>query len=195
VDPNGRELQRGKEYDTYKELLRCCGEDIPKESGTFKTVFSNSVLEHIPEVESVIDEAYRLLAPGGRFYVTVPTDMFDKYSICYQVLSFFRLYTIAEKYRKIFNKFWKHIHYHKQEEWKKIFENSGFEAIDFKEYDSKVMCLIHNFLVPFAFPSFVTKKITNRWVISRSLRQIYIFPLYLIARGLIKKFERSKNAV
>ena len=151
IEPNERELQRAKEFDAYKELIKCNGKDIPKESGSFNTIFSNSVLEHILEVESVIDEAYRLLALRGRFYVTVPTDKFDKYSISYQVFSFFGLYSLAEKYRNIFNKFWKHFHFHKQEEWEKIFENSGFEVADFKEYDSKVICLIHNFLVPFAF--------------------------------------------
>jgi 2-polyprenyl-3-methyl-5-hydroxy-6-metoxy-1,4-benzoquinol methylase len=193
IEPNARELRRAKEYGMYEELIRCYGNNISKDSESFNTIFCNSVLEHIPEVRSVIDEAHRLLSPGGRFYVTIPTDMFDNYSISYQLLSLSRLYDAAEQYRRIFNKFWKHFHYYKQKEWEKVFEDSGFQVIDFKEYDSKITCLIHHFFVPFAFPSLITKKITNRWIVSKGLRRIYIFPFYLVARGVIKRFERGKN--
>ena len=193
IDPNPRELRQARDYGMYKELIECQGTNIPKESGTFKTIFSNSVLEHIVSLKPVLKEAQRLLAAGGRFYVTMPTDKFDKYSILYQVLSLFRSHRVAEKYRKLFNRFWKHYNYHKKEDWEKIFRDSGFEVIDFREYGSKVICLVNDFLVPFAFLSFITKKTLNRWIVSCRLRRIYIYPFYVLARMVVKMYERGNN--
>jgi SAM-dependent methyltransferase len=193
IEPNEKELERAKEYGMYKELIQCHGNDIPKETGSFNTIFSNSVLEHIPELQPVLKEVHRLLAPEGRFYITVPTDMFDKYSILYQLLSLFRLNNLAERYREFFNKFWKHFHCYKKEDWEKIWRDSGFEVIESKEYNSKIICLINDFLVPFAFLSFIAKKIINRWIISPNLRKIYIYPFYLIVRDLIKRYEDGKK--
>lgn len=196
IDSNGRELRRAREYGMYRELIRCHGNNIPKDSGSFNTIFSNSVLEHVPEFKSVLDEVYRLLAPGGRFYVTVPTDMFDKYSILYQSLSLLRLNNLTERYRKFFNKFWRQFHHHKKEDWKKIFIDSGFEVVNFKEYDSKVICLVNDFLAPFASLSFIAKKIINRWIISPRLRTVYIYPFYLIARDMIRRYKgRNKGGI
>lgn len=44
--------------------------------GSFDFVFSNSVLEHIEELEPVIAEMARMLRPGGAFVFTVPSDGF-----------------------------------------------------------------------------------------------------------------------
>lgn len=70
VDLYSRELDRARELDAYEELIQTKGNAIGKPSGSYKTVFSNSVPEHIPDIEPVFGEVYRLLAPRGKFYVT-----------------------------------------------------------------------------------------------------------------------------
>ena len=193
IDPNGRELERAKKYGICAELIRCCGSHIPKDSGSFHTILSNSVLEHIPELQPVLEEAFRLLAPGGKFYVTIPTDRYDTYTLCYQLLSLSGFSSFADKYRRFFNRFWKHFHYHSREEWEHIFKNSGFQVIQFQEYGSMATCLMCNLLVPLAGPSFITKKIINRWILLTTLRQFYIYPFYLLAKALIRRTEKSNG--
>lgn len=39
--------------------------DIPFEAGKFDTVFSNTILHHIPEPAAMLAEAWRVLKPGG----------------------------------------------------------------------------------------------------------------------------------
>lgn len=172
IDPNGRELERCRQYGAYKELIQCFGSKIPGESARFNTIFSNSVLEHIPEIDNVLQEAHRLLAQNGKMYITIPTDLFDKYSMIFQVISFFGLKKIAERYRVFFNKFWGHHNYYDVSGWKEKFEKNGFVVLNSREYNSKSMCLFNDFLVPFSLPGFVCKKITNRWIIFPSLRKI-----------------------
>ncbi len=193
IDPDTKELARAKEYGMYKELIHCYGNQIPGAAASFNTILSNSVLEHIPELRPVLNEAYRLLASGGRFYLTVPTDLFDKYSVLYQLLSLFKLTTLAERYRKFFNKFWKHFNYHTKEDWEEIFRVSGFKIVESKEYGSKIVCLFNDFMAPLALFSFILKRLTNRWIIGSGLRKICLHPFNLLARGLIKKYENGNN--
>ena len=86
VDPNARELSRAKELGAYKELIKCYGDKIPKPDGSYRTILSNSVIEHIPDIDPIFKEALRLLAPGGHMYITVPTNHFEKYTWISQIL-------------------------------------------------------------------------------------------------------------
>ena len=67
------DIECARRRGSDKELIICPGHRIPKSDGSYRTIFSNSVLEHIPDLLPVLlGEANRLLAPGGRFYVTDP---------------------------------------------------------------------------------------------------------------------------
>jgi len=195
VEPNLKELKRAKSFNAYRELINSSGEQIPKNDRFYNTIFANSTLEHIQNLQPVLREVHRLLASSGKFYVTVPTNMFDKFTVMYQILSFLRLKKFAEKYKKFFNKFWKQYHHYKKEDWEEIFIDAGFKIIEFREYDSKIICLINDFLVPFAFLPFITKKLLNRWIISKRIRKVYICPFYLLARALIGRYRNGQNGL
>jgi SAM-dependent methyltransferase len=48
-------------------------EKIPYQDSTVDLVVSNSVLEHIKDYKTVINEIYRVLKPGSYFYLSVPS--------------------------------------------------------------------------------------------------------------------------
>lgn len=52
--------------------LVASAEAIPLPDAQFDAILMTQVLEHVPEPERVLREQYRLLKPGGRFYMTVP---------------------------------------------------------------------------------------------------------------------------
>ena len=177
IDPNSRELQRAKELDVYEELIQTKGDSIDKPSGSYNTAFSNSVLEHIPDIEPVFKEVHRLLAPGGKFYVTIPTHYFDQYSIINQIIMGLGFRLAAGKYRQFFNKFWAHYHYYDPEKWALVAKTQGFEVSQIYTYGSKSTCLFNDFLVPFSIVSFIIKRFTNRWVLFPRLRRFYMSPV------------------
>ena len=128
IDPDPRELDRARDLEVYEELIQTKGDTIDKPSGSYKTVFSNSVLEHIPDIEPVFGEVYRLLAPRGKFYVTIPSHLFEQYTVVYQILNGTGLHAVADKYRQFFNKFWRHYHCYEPKKWELLAKKKGFEG-------------------------------------------------------------------
>jgi len=182
VDPAARELERAQELRAYEELILCPGDAIPKPDGFYQTVLSNSVLEHIADLEPVLREVHRIVAPGGRFYFTVPSPLFCRYTIINQLLMAMRLNHLAVKFRRRYNIFWKHYHDYPLAEWKELVQKAGFEITASWSYGSKKRSLLNDLLVPFGFFAFLCKRLTNRWIIMPGLRQFYMRPLYRIVR-------------
>src|SRR2546430_2615307 len=56
IDLNATELKNARQLQRYEELIVCRGDAIPKPDRSYRTVLSNSVLEHIPDIESVFAE-------------------------------------------------------------------------------------------------------------------------------------------
>jgi len=169
LEPLGFELEYAKTLDVFEELVHANGDNIPKPDNTFGTVYSNSVMEHIPDIEPVIAEVFRVLKPGGKLYVTLPTDRFDKYTFANMFLTL--LPSLQHAYRRFFNRFWKHYHYYDREGWIRLFEMSGFKCVQVQEYGKKGQCMLNDFMVPFTIPSFVAKKLLNRHFVFPGLRK------------------------
>lgn len=47
-------------------------ENMPFADGTFQTILCNAVLEHVADINAVMAEIARVLAPGGRAVIAVP---------------------------------------------------------------------------------------------------------------------------
>jgi len=174
IDPNTSELGRARLTDKYKELIECYGDNIPKPDNTFKTIFSNSVMEHICDIKPVLKEAYRLLDHDGRLYLTLPTQLFDKYTFVYQILNKLGLKELGNKYSNFFNKFWRHYHYYDAAAWRDLFSEVGFQVEFEQEYGKKSMCMFSTFMTFFSFPSFLSRKLINKWFWSTQWRETYI---------------------
>lgn len=186
VDPNPRELTRARQMGTYSELLQCPGDSIPKPDGYYKTIFSNSVLEHIPDLTPVFKEIHRLLAPGGRFYMTVPSPHFEQNTLINRFLMAVGLSPLAARYRRFCSDvIWRQCHYHSLEEWGKLVSSFGFAVENSFTYDPASICLLNDFLYPFSILEVINKKLFNRWTLFPSLRRMALYPIYLLARGIL----------
>ena len=184
LDPDPGELEHARSFDIYTELLQCRADSIPKPDASYNTVISNSVLEHIPDLEPVFREVYRVLAPGGRFYCTVPSNYFFDYTIVNQLLKAFRLRGPAVRYQKFFNSFWKLYHCYPLEQWTALACRCGFELSEAFNFSPRRNNLLKNLLVPFSLPSFLIKKTLNKWVLWPSLRRKILYPFYPVLKRL-----------
>lgn len=193
IDPNARELSRACELGAYSELIQCRGDDIPKPDGSYRTIISNSVIEHIPDIRPVLTEAYRLLTPGGRLYLTVPSNRFDEYTWISQMLLFLHLKGLQQRFTTFFNHFWVHYHFYTPKYWGEIAAEAGFEIVDIRSYAPRRACLMNDLLVPFSVPEFITKKLTNRWTLFPRLRRIVLAPLTFLGTLVLRGGEQCDN--
>ncbi len=173
IDPNLNELKRAENTGKYSELINCYGDKIPKPDKSFKTIFSNSVMEHISDIKPVLKEAHRLLDDNGKLYLTLPTHLFDKYTFGYQILKALKLKKPMDWFSLLFNNFWCHYHFYTSEEWRNLFSEAGF-TVDFEqEYGTKKICMFNDLMAVFSLPSLFARKILNRWFWFDSWRQKY----------------------
>ena len=172
VDLDAAELERCKNHGKHKELILSGANQIPKPDKYFKTIFANSVLEHIPDVQGVLKEAARLLADDGKIYFTLPTEKFEQYTLGFQLLSMLKLKDLAKSFTRFFNRFWKHYHCHDRAGWSRLFEEHGLRVSDCREYDPKISCLLNDSLIPLGFFSFLSRKFFQRWFLIPPLRRL-----------------------
>ncbi len=83
-DPWLAQVRKAPATGVYLRVQQALGSAMPYPSGIFGSVLSNSVLEHIPDLDPVLREAARILQPGGRVFFTVPSDAFRRLLSGYQ---------------------------------------------------------------------------------------------------------------
>ncbi|HKW59415.1 MAG TPA: class I SAM-dependent methyltransferase [Candidatus Dormibacteraeota bacterium] len=76
IDPDPAEAEQARRLGIYEKVHVAGGDAVPEPDSSFDFVLSNSVLEHIPEIEPVLGEVGRVLKPGGSFVFTVPSTGF-----------------------------------------------------------------------------------------------------------------------
>lgn len=119
VDPDVLETDAAQSYDFYERIHTCGGADIPEKDATFDFVFSNSVLEHIPDLEPVIAEVGRVLKPGGKFYFTVPCPGFHA-NLAGSLSGRDRDTYLAELDKRL-----AHFHYLSELDWEQMCQRNG----------------------------------------------------------------------
>ncbi len=89
------------------EFIQMTGTKIPYREQEFDIVISNHVIEHVEDQKEHLDEIYRVLKPGGIFYLATPskfTFMEPHYRILF--LSWFSRKFSAKYLRLVRNKTW-----------------------------------------------------------------------------------------
>lgn len=121
-----------------KEKLDCNGiagdiKKLPFKKNFFDCVVATEVLEHIPDPQKAIDEAFRVLKPGGKACVSVPTGISE---------------TVFRKMHPDWEKNSGHINVFGKKDISEMLENAGFKIlrIENQNFEWSVFWLIHGFL-------------------------------------------------
>jgi ubiquinone/menaquinone biosynthesis C-methylase UbiE len=73
IDSDAEETTQAANCLIYTRVHTCNASSIPELSTSFDHVISNSVLEHIEDIQATLKEVTRLLKPGGLFTFSVPS--------------------------------------------------------------------------------------------------------------------------
>ncbi|MCZ4291903.1 class I SAM-dependent methyltransferase [Hoeflea alexandrii] len=193
IDPDASEVERAKGLDKYDELIVCFGDDIPKPDGAYNTVFSNSVLEHIPDLMPVLKEVHRLMSDTARFYITIPTDKLERATFIARFLAAIGLREQAKRYGKFYNRFWKHYNVHTLAEWRQMFEQAGFEVEVERPYVPRNISTLYDLLTPLALPALIAKKLFRRWLLLPGLRPLTAPVIETLLAGAVDRAVRDEG--
>lgn len=165
IDPWGGPIREAAQRGGYRSLVQADGVCIPFNDGTFASALSNSVLEHIPEVESVLVETARVLEPGARFVFCVPNDRFLEHLSIGRALDRAGLLAMANGYRGFFNRISRHHNCDPPEVWERRLERAGFRLERWWHYFPPPALHVLEWGHYFGLPALITRKLSGRWIL------------------------------
>jgi SAM-dependent methyltransferase len=166
VDPWWSSLIKAVERGVYRHAVQCLGAQLPFASGHFSTVISNSVLEHIPDLDAVLIETARVLRPGGTLIFCSPSENFLPFLSVSAALRGVRLQRLGETYERFFNRISRHHHCDDPASWIARLERCGFKAERWWYYFSRPALRALEWGHYFGLPSALIHAATRRWVLA-----------------------------
>ncbi len=165
-DPWWGPLREAQARAVYGGLARAVGAQLPFPAASFGTVVSNSVLEHIPVVEPVVQEVGRVLRPGGWFYFCVPGPNFRRFLSVARGLEALQLRCAAEAYRRLFDRISRHCYYDDPAAWAARLARAGLRLERWWTYFSPGALAALEWGHPLGLPSVLAKWLSGRWLLA-----------------------------
>ena len=173
LDPWWGPIQEAADRSAYRHLVCAAGDHMPYPDDYFKSGISNSVLEHIPDLDPVIAETARVLKKGAPFIFCVPNHRFlDTLSIGRRLdrLGFSRL---AKRYREFFNRISRHYNCDSYSVWERRLTSHGFMIETWWDYFPPPALHVLEWGHYFGIPSWICKVLFGRWILAQSQWNLY----------------------
>jgi ubiquinone/menaquinone biosynthesis C-methylase UbiE len=119
IDIDAERIRNARTYHNVPNVQyqRCNAEKLPYLDGTFDKVVSVCALEHFHDPQQAINEAYRVVRPGGRLVLHV--DSFTYREISEELRNYHRKHYYVENYFTI-------------QSLSKLLANAGFEVNEYR---------------------------------------------------------------
>jgi SAM-dependent methyltransferase len=166
LDPDPRSLREAGGRHAYRLVVAGEGARAPLAGGIFASAVSNSVLEHIPDVQPVLAEVARTLRPRGRFVFTVPNPGYLDHLSVPDALRRAGMRGAARRYREWFRRITRVHQLAWEPEWGDWLEKAGFGIERTLRYFSPRAMRVLEWGHYFGLPSLVARRLTGHWILS-----------------------------
>lgn len=165
IDPWREPLQEAEKRGVYHKLLEVSGSFIPYPDCFFASAVSNSVLEHIPDLDPVLTELARVMQPGAPFIFCVPNHQFLGTLSVGQFFDRIHLKSLGNLYRNFFNRISRHHHCDDPIVWEKRLDAAGFEIVDWWHYFSPRSLHVLEWGHYIGLPSLICRRLFGKWIL------------------------------
>jgi SAM-dependent methyltransferase len=165
LDPSLVSLREASHFDAYHWLVAAGGERMPFADQTFASAFSNSVLEHIPPLQAVLNEVGRVVRPGGKFVFTVPNPGYLEHLALPTYPKRLGLHGVAAAYTEWFRVVTRTVNLEWEDGWRRRLETAGFTLRRSIRYFPPRALRVLEWGHYFGLPSLVARKLTGRWIL------------------------------
>lgn len=183
LDPWTGPVREAGKRGGYNQVIQGAGDEIPFPDAYFGSAISNSVLEHIPDLDPVLSEMARILKPGAAFIFCVPNHNFLPNLSIARFLDAIKLKGLATAYRNFFNRISRHYHSDDPAVWQARLEKAGFSIERYWHYFSPKALATLEWGHYFGLPSLILHFFFRRWIVVReswnlSLPRSFCQPIY-----------------
>ncbi len=182
IDPWYGPVRQAAGRGIYRMVVYGFGNWLPFPDGYFGGCISNSVLEHIPDVEAVLKEIARVLKPGGLFIFCVPNHQFLGNLSVSSFLDRIGLRLLGDVYRRFFNWISRHHHCDAPEVWQDRLSKAGFRVERWWHYFSPGAFHVLEWGHYFGLPALAAHFLLRRWILSPTKWNL------AITRAIVQRF-------
>jgi SAM-dependent methyltransferase len=131
IDVNPRSVEKCRRLagHLYRRVQCLDARELEFSEGGYATIYANCVMEHIPDIQSVLAGCYRGLRPGGKLVITVPLIPMNDH-----LLFTWSWYAKLRQHQLV------HVNLFTKQEWKDLLCATGFSDIQFRPYLSGEAC-------------------------------------------------------
>ncbi|MFQ5942182.1 MAG: class I SAM-dependent methyltransferase [Anaerolineales bacterium] len=165
IDPVHSSLQEAKRRSAYRFLVQATGDRLPFADASFASALSNSVLEHVSNLEGVLAETGRVLQADATFAITVPNPGYRSELSLPRFLKRVRLHRLSRGYRDWFMRMSRTWNLLDEEGWGAMFETAGFEVRQSERYFSPSALRALEWGHYFGAPTLLPRWLTGRWIL------------------------------
>jgi ubiquinone/menaquinone biosynthesis C-methylase UbiE len=180
----------------YAGYLVADMQSLPYAEASFDYVVCICVIEHVPDLDGVLEEARRVLRPGGRLCFTTPSPAYREAQLVYRVLRGLGLRRKAELFKDFRDVMAKHHHYLTENEWVSRLRSLGYEEISVDPILTRAQLAIYDLMniwvyaLPFCFYEHLA-----RWAAqSATVRRMLVFAAAEIGSAASREIADGRNA-
>jgi len=151
---------------SYLSLVQAEGGRMPFPGEHFASAISNSVLEHIPQVQVVLADLRRVLVPGAPFLFCVPNPRYLSELSVPAMLGRIGLGGAGRAYTGWFQRMSRVEHAVWPDDWQKWLEEAGFRLEKWWHYFSPQALRMLEWGHYFGAPTLLPHAISKRWIIA-----------------------------
>ncbi|HSM25059.1 MAG TPA: class I SAM-dependent methyltransferase, partial [Anaerolineaceae bacterium] len=165
IDPWTGPVKLASKQGSYKFVINGNGDQLPFPDGYFGSVISNSVLEHIEDLDSVLKEISRVTKPNATFVFCVPNHRFLSNLSVSNAFDTVGLKFLGDYYRNFFNRISRHHHCDNYDTWHERLKKIGFTIDKWWDYFSPQATHALEWGHYLGVPSLLFHFVFKRWII------------------------------
>ena len=167
LDPDLKSVKRAAGTSAYRGLVTAEAERMPFRAASFSAVMSNSVLEHIPDLDAALAEIHRVLRADGRLFITVPSHAFGDMLLGTDLFRGVGLHKLSAFYKNWFNRHSRHFHTDSDPIWRDRLSKHGFEVRRSHYYMSRKGLHAFDAAHYLSLGRLVSYRLTGKWTLFR----------------------------
>ena len=155
IDIDKSDLLTASDKNAYDHLILSSATNLPFDDKFFNFIFSNCVIEHIEDIDSVISESSRCLKEGGLFLFTVPSVHFNEFLLACRISRIIGIRSLGKNYSRFINRHYNHFNIYTIDQWARKLSDHNLDIVDHSYYLSDSYFFFWEF---FLIIGFIIKK-------------------------------------